>query len=291
MRTAFALALLLAQATFTTRTTAVIVPVTVTDAAGVGVPALRVEQFRLFEDGRERPITSFEYGQSAVTLGLLVDRSASMRLKLAPVAGAIESFARSARTSDELFVLHFNQVVTRPTFPDGPFTNDPVALRAALDGIRPFGTTALNDAIVDGLDQLRVGTMAKRALIVLSDGTDNASRSTLDHVRARVRAVGALVYTIALSSEPDDRRSNRELGRLATESGARAFAPRTPSGVSAALASIADDLRQQYVLGFMPDADTGDGVRSLRVAVTAPGRGPLTVRSRSSYVMPPRPRP
>src|SRR5215204_6007353 len=106
---------LLAQATFTSKIVVVIVPVVVTDDTGRTVTGLTRDRFHIFDEGREQPIATFAFGDSPVTLGLVLDASASMRLKLASVTEAIDGYARSAHPEDELFLVHFNERVTRAT--------------------------------------------------------------------------------------------------------------------------------------------------------------------------------
>ena len=287
MKFLIALAVLTLQVTFTSRTIVVIVPVTVTDERGRVVSGLTKDRFRLLDEGREQVISMFEFGDSPVTLGLVVDASASMRPKLAPLREAIDAFARTTRPDDELFLVHFNDRVTRATLTAGPFTSDPADLRTAIAAVRPSGTTALWDGVSEALRHLRLGGLPRKALVVVSDGGDNASRATSEQVLAEARRLGALAYTLGLSADAEDRRSNAELARLAVESGGRSFLPGTSANIAPALAAIARDLRQQYVLGFRPDAsDSPATVRRLQVVVNDPARRRLTIRSRTSYATP-----
>jgi len=208
-----------------------------------------------------------------------------MRLKLPTVTDALQRFARSARPSDELFLVDFNERVHRPTFATGAFTSDTTEVRAAVGGLRAVGATALHDAVMDAGQLLRQGTANRKALIVVSVGADNASRYTYEDTVTLVREVGAVVYAIGLSAEPGDRRSYGELGRLARDSGGAAYLLRTVEEISTVLEEIVRDLRDQYLLGFVPEKASGStGV--VRVSADVPGHSKVTIRSRTSYTLP-----
>jgi len=275
----------LAQATFSSRTVVVVVPVSVMDGAGRSIGGLSKDQFRLYDEGRPQSIATFAQGEAGVTVGLVIDRSASMRLKLSAVTDALERFARAARPSDELFLVAFNERVSRAGFAAGPFTSDALELRAAMAPLRALGTTALHDALIEAASHVRHGTASQKALVVISDGRDNASRQTFDRALAVVQEVGAAVYTIGLSTDPEDRRSQRELRRLSHESGGTAYFLPGVEDVAPVLDRITRDLRDQYLLGFVPDSPGGSPSR-LKVTVDAQGHRKVTIRSRASYLLP-----
>jgi len=275
---------LLLQTTFASRTVVVVVPVSVSGAGGHPLEGLSKEQFRLYDDGRLQTITTFARGDGTLTLGLVVDRSASMRLKLPSVIDAVDGFAQLARPQDEWFVVDFNERVHRQRFGNDAFTSDATAVRGAVSGLRAAGATALHDALLEGGEQLRHGTADRKALVVVSDGADNASRHTYEDVVTLMRGVGAVVYAIGLSAQPDDKRSFGELQRLAQSSAGKAYLLRSPAEMSAALADIVRDLRDQYLLGFVPEkADSATGV--IRVTADVRGHAKVTIRSRTSYAV------
>ena len=280
------LAAMLAQATFSSRTVVVVVPVSVMDGAGRSITGLSKDQFRLYDEGRAQSIATFAHGETAVTVGLVIDRSASMRLKLSAVTDALERFARAARPSDELFLVAFNDRVSRAAFAAGPFTSDALELRRAMAPLQALGTTALHDALIDAASHVRQGTAGQKALVVISDGRDNASRQTFDRALAVVQEVGAVVYTIGLSTDPEDRRSQRELRRLSRESGGTAYFVPAVEDVAPVLDRITGDLRDQYLLGFVPDS-SGSSPSRIKVTVDAPGHRKVAIRSRASYLLAP----
>lgn len=166
---------LLSQLVLSVRTELVAVPVTVTDADGNHVPDLAQEHFRVFEDGRLQPITLFHRGDIPVTIGLVVDRSQSMRGKGAALTAAVSTLLQSTRPDDELFAVTFHDSVALAQQGGEVFTNNLGALAAAASAISAGGRTALYDGVAAGLRQLELGHSQRTALVVVSDGGDNAT--------------------------------------------------------------------------------------------------------------------
>ena len=275
------------QATLSVRTVLVAVPVTVTDARGQPVIGLAPDSFRVLEDGRPQPVTVFHHGDGPVTLGLVIDHSQSMRGHLPGVTAAVRAFSSATYPGDELFVVGFNERVSRPLAADGqPFTHDARVLAAAVGAIPARGRTALYDAVIAGLDQLTQGRWDKRALIVVSDGGDNASVHRYAELRTMALQTQAVIYTIGLRGASEDQ-APRALRRLATDTGGVAYFPGSTGEVSEVLTRVVRELREQYTLGFVPEPRSApDAFRAIAVTVSAPGAGRLRVRTRPGYVMP-----
>ena len=283
-----AVALLLVQGVITVRTELVAVPVTVTDAQGRHVTGLNQDNFRVFEDGRPQPIAVFSRGDAPLTLGVAVDRSQSMRSKTPALLAAVGALARSIRPGDEMFAVTFNDRAELALPGDQPFTNDAKQLEAALSAVRAEGETALYDGVAEGLRHLRLGQSGKHALVIVSDGGDNASRETYARILALARQSDAVIYAIGLlgtSSAHEEDENAGLLKRLCGDTGGVAYFPSTPSEIVAMAAEIARDLREQYTLGFTPgDRPDGRAFHKIRVTVTAPGLEHLHVRTRSGYL-------
>jgi Ca-activated chloride channel family protein len=278
--------LLLLQAVISVRTELVAVPVVVTDRGGHRVSGLSQASFRVYEDGRPQPITVFHHGDAPVTLGLLIDRSQSMRAKTSALVAAVSALLESSRPDDELFQVNFNDRVSFALPAGRPFSDTPRELEAALAGVPAEGRTALYDGVAEGLKHLQLGHAEKRALIVVSDGGDNASRLKYADVLALARRSDAVIYAIGLVGEPaDDEENAGLLKRLCKNTGGVAYFPRTAGEIAEMSTAIARDLREQYTLGFTP-GERADGrtFRKIEVMVTAPGRGRLHVRARTGYL-------
>jgi hypothetical protein len=134
------------------------------------------------------------------------------------------------------------------------------------------------------LDHLQHGRWDRKALIVVSDGGDNASSRTLDTVLEHARRADAVIYAVTLF-DPDNREANpRVLKTLARETGGRAFAPGPGKDVAESVAEIAREIRSGYLIGFAPVETSDGGYRSLRVAVNAGDDRPLMARTRRAIM-------
>ncbi len=262
----------------------VLLDVSVKDSAGGFISGLSKEDFSVFENGRPQRIVSFDHGDPPVTVGILVDESRSMAPKRPAVLTAALAFIAESNPKDEIFVLNFNDTVTRGLPEPVLFSDDLEQLRAALFRGVSEGRTALNDAVVEGLEQLRMGRREKKTLVLISDGGDNASmharRETLDRVEGSI----ATVYTIGLFDAEDADRDPGILRQLARISGGEAYFPPSPAEMVPTCRRIARDIRARYTLGYVPAAGRGvNDVRNIRVGASAPGHAKLITETRSRY--------
>ena len=277
------------QATFSVRTEMVVLPVTVTDARGQSVAGLTADHFRIYDDGHPQPIALFRSGDVPLTVGLVVDHSQSMGPKRAGAYAAINAFAKAGREDDEMFVVGFSERAVVKPLPAGKlFTNDPSELAAALDAGTPGGRTALYDAVALGLQHLSAGRSERKALIVVTDGGDNASQLKYGQVRDLARASQAVIYGIGLTGAELQEESPNNLKRLCKDSGGVAHFP-PADAVERVMMEIARDLRTQYTIGFTPVAvRRGESFHKIKVTATGPTGVKLRVRTRSGYsVRPP----
>jgi VWFA-related protein len=271
--------------TFSASSELVVLHVTVRDRKGAYVGGLAQEAFNVIEDGRAQTVSHFTDADTPATIGLLIDSSGSMyQYRPVTIAGAA-AFADSSHPQDEIFAIAFNEYIT-PVLPAAsPFTQDSTVLRAALErNVNSRGRTALYDAISGGVDYLAHGTRERKVLVLLSDGGDNASRTTRDEAVRKAQASNAVIYTIGLI-EPDSRDANPQLLKeLSLASGGESYRPKGSDGIADALAKIGRDIRHTYTIGYTPTNTARDGAyRSVRVVVTAPPGRPLVVRSRTGY--------
>jgi Ca-activated chloride channel homolog len=155
----------------------VVLHVTVKDRSGAYVSGLPQEAFSVVEDGVAQTVRFFTDTDTPVTVGLLVDSSASMHPNRRVVIAGAASFAEASSPRDEIFALAFNEDVYPVLPPTAPFTNDSTVLRAALEHhVSARGRTALYDAISTGVNYLTRGTRERKVLVVLSDGGDTRAR-------------------------------------------------------------------------------------------------------------------
>jgi Ca-activated chloride channel family protein len=262
----------------------VLLDVSVKNPAGGFVSGLSKENFSVFENGRPQSIMTFDQGDLPVTVGILVDESRSMASKRPAVLTAALTFISESNPKDEIFVLNFNDDVKPGLLSPMLFSDDIQELRLALFRGVSEGRTVLNDAVVAGLEQLELGMRDKKALVLISDGGDNASMHTRRQTIDRVERSVATIYTIGLYDDEDPDRDPGILRQLAGISGGEAYFPPTPEDTIPACRRIARDIRARYTLGYVPaEGKPTNNVRNIRVGASAPGQAKLIARTRSSY--------
>jgi VWFA-related protein len=272
---------------FSVQSDLVVLDVTVRDGRGAHVTNLQRDAFKVFDEGQRRPIQLLAHTDTPATVGLLIDSSDSMLPARELVIAAAAAFAEASHPQDEIFALAFNEHVRAALPPHEPFTSDVNTLRAALDrSIRARGRTALYDAVLAGLDYLSRGSRARRVLVVVSDGADNASRASREEVFRKAQAHNAMIYTLGLRDPVRPREGDPGLLRdLARVTGGASFQPDDLREVDTALKDIARDIRHTYTIGYVPtQADRDGSFHRLRVEVESPDGRPLRVRGRSGYL-------
>ncbi len=279
------------RAVFTTRSDLVVLNVSVVDRKKGFVSGLTRDAFSVYEDGRPQAIAFFDSEDSPAAVGLVIDSSTSMHRKREALTAGVLAFARSSHPKDEMFAVHFNERVWFGLPAGQAFTGDLDVFRAALQQGTARGRTALFDAVSAALKHVEQSTAPKKALVVISDGGDNASTTPRSEVLAAVDRSNVLVYTVCLMDAADayDGEADPDtLEDLAEASGAETFVLRKIDDVTRVLERIAKDIRSGYLIGYVPPVTGASGYRSIRVEVNAPNRRRLIVRSRSGYLNTPR---
>jgi Ca-activated chloride channel homolog len=172
------------------------VTATVTDASGRFVSGLRQEDFDLYEDNAPQPITHFSADRVPVSLGILLDTSQSMQgEKFSAARGALERFLGNlSAESDEFFVMRFSSI---PSLLQD-WTNSRQQISRALAGVSPQGGTAMYDAIADSLPLTQRAHNRKKALVIISDGNDMTSNTSVVEVHKVIRETEALIYAVGI---------------------------------------------------------------------------------------------
>jgi len=261
----------------------VVLPVTVTDKTGRMVTDLPREHFAVFDEGRPQDIAAFSSEDIPVSIALVIDDSGSMGDKLGQVVAASLAFARWSHPEDELLVIEFNDKVRDALNGRRLAAADLPELSRALRTLKPDGQTALYDALMDGLSHLDHATHARRVLVAVSDGGDNASRTTLDDVLERARRSNVTMYTIGLFDDKGHDSDPGILKCLAEATGGERFLPKSPGPLLAACERIAREIRNSYTVGYEPPERDGRFHR-LRVELNDPRRKELKVKTRPGYM-------
>jgi Ca-activated chloride channel homolog len=256
--------------------------VTVTDKQGRHIDGLDRSAFAVYEDDVRQEISFFSDRDAPASVGVVFDVSGSMSgEKITRARAALARFIQTSHPEDEYSLVSFNE--SAELLLDR--TRDSEALLAQFGNVHPQGHTALYDAVGLGLEALTRGRYAKRALIVISDGEDNRSRSTFNQVKRKLQESGVTIYTILIGPLLARSNGGAVMDELASASGGKSFFPSDAEAMSESFERIALELRRQYSLGYAPANVTADGRwRRLKVIVTPPGGSPrLIVRSRKGY--------
>jgi VWFA-related protein len=261
--------------------------VNVFDGHSDAVTELTKDNFLVFEDGRNQPITFFSSEDVPVAVGLVLDNSSSMIAKGGMVLAGAMAFADSSHPEDELFTLHFNEHVRKGLPATYAFTSSRPMLRSVLAGLHAGGKTALYDAVIDALDHVENSKHQKHVIIVLSDGDDNASQHSREEMFDRAIRSDAIIYAIGVN---DPRYGGTGapnlLKRLAQIGGGIAYFPKSDEQTVDAFKEIAQNIRRGYSIGYVPMNSARDGGwRRVKVMVRAPGRK-LSARCRDGYTAP-----
>lgn len=264
----------------------VLLDVSVKNHDGAFVPNLTKDDFSVYENGRAQNIKVFTSRDLPVTMGIVVDSSLSMSPKRYDVLRAAELLLHESNPSDEVFVLNFNESLRAGLPPGVSFSSDPKLLHDALYRGHPVGKTALYDAVIASLEQVKKGSRDRRMVVLISDGKDNASHHTRQDLLNQLEDSAATVYAIGLYEPGSDDQDPALLRKLARISGGEAYFPLDLSQLPSICHKIANDIRERYTVGYTPSesaAGASNPLRQIRLRVKGPDNSKLIARSRNSY--------
>lgn len=276
------------QANIRVDSSLVLVPVTVCDPNNRPVTGLEKEHFKIFDDKVEQTVTHFSMDDEPLAVGLVFDISGSMGPKLRRARLAAAEFFRKANPEDEFFLVEFNDQPRLAV----PLTRDTQEIQNQLTFAQSKGRTALLDAILLAMNEMKKSSMKRKALLIISDGGDNSSRYTETEVRSRVREGDVLIYAIGIfepygsrGRSPEELNGPGLLSELAEQTGGRHLPVEDLSELPDVAAKIGSELRNRYVLGYSPTDRQRDGrYHHVRVQLVTPhGLPPLRAYWRLGY--------
>ncbi len=260
----------------------VVLHATVVDNKGDLVTNLGEGAFRAYEDDVEQRIKVFRHEDIPVSMGIIVDNSASMKEKRKRVETAALALVKASNPEDEVFIVNFNDEVFR----DVDFTSDPGKLAAGLARIDCRGGTAMRDAIYQSINYMKAKARHdKKVLVVITDGNDNMSEVSLEKMIGAAEQRGVLIYSIGLLHEEsarDIREAHQALDASTKATGGEAYYPKGADEVESIALKIARDIRSQYTIAYTPSNQTLDGSYR-RIRVTVHGARHTVVRTRTGY--------
>jgi Ca-activated chloride channel family protein len=268
-------------AQFRSDTRLVVLHASVADKHGKLLTNLKQDAFKVFENGQPQQLKVFRREDVPVSLGIIIDDSGSMMTKRARVEAAALALVTASNRQDEVFIVNFND----EWYLDVPFTDDIHKMEQGIAKIDSRGGTAMRDAISASLDYMHdKAKKDKKVLLIITDGNDNASNTSLEKIVARSNQSETLVYAIGLFTEEEKHegaKARRALNELTSTTGGLAFYPKDVSEVQALAVEIARDIRSQYTIAYSPTAPDDGSYRQIKVTVDGPGKP--VVRTRSGY--------
>jgi Ca-activated chloride channel family protein len=286
------------------------IPVSVYDRNGLYIPGLLAKDFKIFEDGKEQQIAYFGTSDKPFSVILLIDTSPSTSYKIEEIRNAARAFVDQLKPEDKVQVISFDFGV----HVHGEMTNDRQAIYKAIDKTGFGNGTSLYDAVDVALRKQLAKIDGRKAIVLFTDGVDTTSRKNYDFTLDEAEESESLIFpiyyntffdtqgggglgninggvipsihssTVRGSSSEDYALGRKYLEDLADYTGGRVFRPEsTPGGLTAAFEGIAEELRRQYNLGYVPIDQGKPGQRKMiKVRVSRPN---IIVRNRDSYIV------
>jgi len=249
----------------------VLVPVTVSDANNRPVTTLNRNDFVLYEGNKQQEIRYFSTEESPLSIAILFDVSKSMVDKIESERAALVEFFNNANPADEYFAITFSD---RPRLLASS-TQSIDELQTKLLSTKTGGPTAMLDAIYLAESKLRSSRYERKAIVIISDGGDNVSRYTLREIKSLVQESDVQIYAIGLFDTfilgtLEEKLGKMWLSEITDASGGRTVTVDNRAKLPEAAAQISREMRNQYILGYRPEAATVSKWNKIRVNVTEP---------------------
>lgn len=289
-------------------TNLVTIPVSVFDRNGLYVPGLRQNDFKIFSDGVEQEIAYFGTSDKPFTVAIVIDVSPSTAYRIEEIQRAAMAFVNLLEPQDSVMVIEFDHSVSVLT----EVTKDREKIYKAIRKADFGDGTSLYNAVDETLRKQLSRIQGRKAVVLFTDGVDTTSRkNSYDSTLSYAEESDSLVFPIYYNTYFDNRARSggtfppifgggggiyrgtssedyalgrRYLEELADATGGRVFRPEsTPGGLTRAFEGIAEELRRQYNIGFVPTEEGKPGQRkTIKVRVNRPN---LILRARDSYVV------
>ncbi|MBZ5629529.1 MAG: VWA domain-containing protein [Acidobacteriia bacterium] len=275
------------QRAFKSSVDLVLVNVTVTDSHDRLVHDLRASDFLLADDRNPQHIRYFSSEDLPISVAVVVDASGSMANKFEQARSAAIEFFRSSNPQDEFAVVTLSDKPRLLTH----FTDSLEEIKSVLQPIQPGGETALWDAVYLGLQEMRTARYGKKALLVISDGGDNSSRYTQAEIKSVLQEADVQLYAIDIFERfpktNEERSGLLALDEVTSATGGRAFLTHDSNDLHRAVRQISEELRTQYVLGYLPDKSMRDGKwHKIKVEMNATKPRKLRIYAKKGYYSP-----
>ena len=263
----------------------VLLPVTVSDPMNHAVTSLKKEDFTIYEGNQQQEIRYFSAEDTPISVAILLDVSKSMSDKIDTERAALVEFFNNANPNDEYFAIAFSD---RPrVLAESTYSID--QLQGKLLSAEPGGPTAMLDAIYLAVSKLRSARYERKAILILSDGGDNASRYKLREIKSLVQESDVQIYAIGLFetfffNTLEEKMGKVWLSAITDATGGRTITVDNRGKVPEAAATVSREMRSQYVLGYRPNTIVGTKWRKIKVRLTSSADPPLRAFYKQGYL-------
>ncbi len=280
--------------------TLVPIPATVFDATGRTLTTLKIEDFELQINGKIAQISELSRYETPIRLAMLFDNSSSVSIaREFEIKAAVRFFERMIRPEKDLAALFSVATASRL---EQPLTSDIRTLTRSVESFPPpEGATALLDGIIKAADYLGE-VQGRRVIVIVSDGDDTYSDSSLEQVNRSLQLANCQVYVVKTTDfenyvRTKSRTASANLRQLAAErrmleiagqTGGRVYSPIDEKELDEAFRQISSELAQQYILSYYPDPQTEKGGEFQQIGLTVRSKGNVDVRTRKGYYVPKR---
>jgi Ca-activated chloride channel family protein len=267
----------------------VILHVRVTDPDGNPVTDVPETKFQVTEDGIPQKISLFMNQEIPLSYGLVIDSSGSMRSQFAQIIAAAQRIVLSNKPGDETFIVRFISSDKIETAQE-PTSDKAQLINILNDFYIEGGASAVIDAVylsAEKLAQLKdTGELRRRVLVLVTDGEDRASFYKKEKLFQQLASNDVQIFTIGLTKEVTQNRNKaiELLTKLGSETGGRTFFPSSGNEIERISKQIINDIRTQYVVGYVPSADSGKDFHKVLVSIAqSPNEEKRVAITRLSY--------
>ena len=250
---------------------------TVYDHKGSFVDGLARDSFQVFDDGKSEQITNFETSGQSLSCGILLDTTGSMAEALPRVKNSIVKLIDALDPQDSVAIYTFDSRLTVQQ----EFTSDKQAAKRAILRTRAEGQTALFDALSEAAQEV-AGRAGKKALVVFTDGDDNASALNATAAITRAKKLGIPLYAIAEGEATRSHNLRKILDELSERTGGAAYQVKKASEIEDVFRKIAEDLKHLYMIAYQPPGSAGDS-KWHKIEVAVRGVKDYRIRAREGY--------
>jgi VWFA-related protein len=246
------------------------------DKRGNPLPNLTRDRFQVLDAGTPQPLAVFEGAGDALSCALLLDTTGSMADYLPALKTAVLHFVDDLREEEAIAVYTFNRTLNVAQ----KFTTDKKQVKQAVMRTSAAGGTRLFDSVAHVSRDLEARP-GKKALVVFTDGDDNASMLNAAGASRQAIQSGVPIYVIAQGSGLKDAKLMKILEELAAGTGGLAFRLTRPDKIGEVFSEISRNLRHTYLLSWKLPEGAGKSWRPIRIAVA--GVEDARIRARQGY--------